>query len=199
MTDVPAHETTINSIPPSPLMPPGYGDPAVARVNATAVTVIGIVLLCFAVLGLTPLIACLFMLASPDASLTSPLWAKLFATLVATAAVCLYLTMGIGLLKRARWSRVGAIVSLIALYVLGTLALFLLLATRPEPPPDEITSGGENVVIGVIMTLVIVLPPLIKGTLIYFLTRQDVSSAFTGRDAAQAVGLLTSDSNRRML
>ena len=180
----PQPEETISepvAFPPPPIALPVELPAVHDRGAVAAVTTIGVILIILAVLSLLPFIICL--VGSTDKEI-SEFTHQMMVMLVAISmlAIPFLFIMGIGLLIRAAWARRGTIITLISLYIGGTLAICLMVAAMADSPTA--TSGSAPMTVsarflgGLAAALVILLPPIMTGTMIHFLTRPEVKALF---------------------
>ncbi|HOS42803.1 MAG TPA: hypothetical protein PK794_03850, partial [Armatimonadota bacterium] len=94
---------------PPPQVAPGFAPSAPGR--PVAATVIAIVLLVFAVLGLTAFI--------PQPIQVLPSVVRAVSLVISAISIALYITMGVGLLRMEPWARKGTIYTLIGLFIVG--------------------------------------------------------------------------------
>lgn len=193
MDNQPVQAEEMGTPPPPTLRAAAVGStPSVHTNRPTAVVLIGAILLIFAVVGLFPLLGCLVALGKSSTTSSPPFGVTLFATCVSLLAVMLHLIMGIGLLQMSRWARMGAIISLIALYHLGTIACWLLLTTASSATTNYTSSGLEQYIIAIVVALMHTAPAVVTGALIYFLTRAEVIAAFQPVGKAEIGGHMPS-------
>lgn len=163
-------------LPPPPLIMPGiYAPPG----RPTAVTVISILLLVFAALGL---LGILMSYGSIDSS-----GLAVFGLARGAIIVILQVALGVGLLGLRPWARLSTITFLI--FDLGTglvfrfiyLSQFLELFDRPSMKYE---SSTPPYLIGVLVGIVlfgIVMPIIINSLMIFTLTRRHIAEAFERR------------------
>jgi len=167
-------------IPPPPPVQFSAGGASTQAGRPVAATVIGIVLLVFAGIGLISEISNIVMLfIAKTASAVVQKDAVIHSAVIAAVTIPAQVIIGIGLLRMRPWARKGAIVVLIALFVISAINTTLVFSQQDLTAgmPVEAAPYANGIMIGsVIIGLLFSLG--INGLMIFFLTRPNVVQAF---------------------
>jgi len=164
--------------PPPAASPISTGAAATTGTRPTAVLVIGIVLLCFAGFSLLSVPLTIINITMHVPEVIMPHATTLVLNLI---TLTWEVVLGIGLLRMAPWARVAGII-LFVLAILQTTVITSLTLLRMTMPAT--TGLSPEVMNGIKLGAGIgglVFTVAIYGTMIYFLCRKEVVTAFAAR------------------
>lgn len=176
-----AEDVSQPTIPPPP--PGVYAPPVVVQSHGTtrpaAAGVVGHLLWILALLAVLPLVLWI-VLSVKDAQASGADYRIVCGALsVVGLGLLVQTVMGIGLLTMCSWARIGAVITLIAEFVLDTVAICISLSIlAPSNGDDEVMTSGESIVVGCLIAATIIIPVLVNGGMVYALTRQEMVEAF---------------------